>query len=239
MGTLQQTAKAVLRHALHTARVMPLVRKLRGQEMPHLSGDVATRFTRIYETALWRHGREDIPPSGHGSSLEATHVIRAALPDLLRDLKTETLLDVGCGDFTWMSATPVSCRYIGVDVAPSIIEANRAKHARNDRTFLAADAIRDELPDADTILCREVLFHLSLADGRALIRNLLAKPRGFIIATSDASTLFNSDVETGDFRALNLREAPFRFPEPEWTIQDSAVASDRSLSVWRAESLRR
>jgi hypothetical protein len=82
-----------------------------------------------------------------------------------------------------------------------------------------------------------VLFHLSLADGYSLIRNLARKPRRYLLATTDDVTMFNADVRTGDFRFLNLRKAPFNFPAPDHTIADDWLLKGRQLAVWRFDRL--
>ena len=47
-------------------------------------------------------------------------------------------------------------------------------------------------------------------------------------------TLFNSDIQSGDFRLLNLERAPFRLPPPQRLISDDLVVAGRRLGVWRA-----
>src|SRR5437764_8294237 len=63
------------------------------------------KFERIYETNLWSDPESR---SGVGSSLDSTRVVRAELPKVLRRLQTRTLLDVPCGDFTWMEHVDLS-----------------------------------------------------------------------------------------------------------------------------------
>ena len=57
------------------------------------------RFQRIYETNLWS---DPETRSGVGSTLDSTRVVRAELPKALRRLDARVLLDIPCGDFTWM-----------------------------------------------------------------------------------------------------------------------------------------
>src|SRR5262249_14931550 len=149
---------------------------------------------------VWCHGNSDTPRSGWGSSLSATSSIREILPKLLDDLHAQTLLDVGCGDFFWMQHVNLSQYYIGIDIVDAVVEANRNNFDNPRRKFLSLDAIADELPDANVVLCREIFFHLSFSDIRKLLRNILSKDRSYLIGTSDRQTGFNSDIPTGDFR---------------------------------------
>src|SRR5471032_237308 len=92
------------------------------------------RFEAIYADGIWQNGRADVPGSGPGSSLNATTNLRARLPSLLDELGAETLLDIGCGDFTWMKEIGLNQRYIGIDIVSSVIEANQSFAGAN-RSF--------------------------------------------------------------------------------------------------------
>lgn len=238
---IKRRATEVIRHlifktGLSTAYVA--LRAARGANVQHLrSRTLGERFSAIYRNRVWLNDRPSGSLSGLGSELEKTKGIRLGLPGLLASLDTRILLDVGCGDFNWMSAVSLGCPYIGIDVAESVIELNTQRYASLHRSFLAVDATKDPLPRADTALCREVLFHLSFKDIWALIRNLRASGVSRLIATTDPSTDFNADILSGDFRLLNLAKAPFRFPCPDFFIPDDEVSPGRVLAAWRVSSL--
>jgi hypothetical protein len=129
--------------------------------------------------------------------------------------------------------------YIGLDVVDTVIKRNITQFERPGRAFVLADATVDELPEADIVLCREILFHLSFDDMRKLLLNILSKDRRYFIATSDRQTLFNSDIPTGDYRLLNLEARPLRFPPPIRLIEDSAVSPRRIVGVWDMDHLKK
>lgn len=195
------------------------------------------RFSAIYDHGLWQHSVQETPGSGEGSSLQATTLLRAALPDMLNDLEIRALVDLGCGDFTWMRTLELAQEYKGVDVVPSVIEANMRHFANAKRSFFCLDAADDELPDGDAILCREILFHLSFADIRSVLANCAKKERRYFMATTDSSTLINADIRSGDFRRLNLNRAPFFFPPPDRAIMDDAVEEGRKIGIWKWDRL--
>lgn len=225
-----RTIKELARHALHKAGV--------SRQLHYINhADLQSRFEAIYKDGVWKLGDASQPGSGHGSSLDATASIRSRLPQVLAGLGTKRLLDVGCGDFTWMEAVDLKCSYVGVDIVPSVIEHNQNKYGSAHRTFSVVDAVKDSLPEADAVLCREVLFHLSFADAKAVLQNVLRKPRKHIIITSDKKTKFNSDIVSGDFRYINLERRPFRFPKPSEAIPDNGLESTRYLGVWRPEDI--
>ncbi|MDB5453629.1 MAG: Methyltransferase type 11, partial [Caulobacteraceae bacterium] len=161
------------------------------------------------------------------------------LPGLVRELHIKSFVDVGCGDFTWMRSVELGCPYVGADIVPAVIAANQQAFGDESHSFVCRNAISDDLPEGEAVLCRDMLFHLSLADGRSALKNILSKDRRFLIVTTDGVTDVNGDIITGDYRARNLRRAPFNFPEPIEVIDDSVVEPERSIGVWRADDVRR
>lgn len=228
--SLARTAKEVARHLLHSAGYR--------RKLSHLTGDREASFAAIYEQGVWAHGEADVPLSGHGSSVAATTVLRDELGRMLESIGTRTLLDLGCGDFTWMQHADLHCKYIGLDIVPSVIERNRAKYGSESREFLVGDFVNQVPPRADTVICREVLFHLSFADALSGLRNALAMGCSHFILTSDSGTGFNADIVSGDFRRLNLQKRPFNFPPPSAKIDDSAVSAGRCMGLWQADAVR-
>ena len=110
-----------------------------------------------------RHWRGNASPSGEGASDAQTAELRAALPALLRELGTRTLLDLPCGDFRWMQQVnlPVA-RYVGADLLSGLIAGHRARFGDGRRRFLVLDLTVDELREADVLLCRDCLARASL-----------------------------------------------------------------------------
>lgn len=227
----KRTSKEVARHVLHRIGVK--------RRLPYLAhDDVGDRFVHIYNERVWAREDDQVPGSGFGSTIEATAAIRTELPKLFNQLGSEVVLDLGCGDFAWMDQVVLDQQYHGVDIVPEVITANQQHYASDRRQFYLANAASDKLPDADTVLCRELLFHLSFDDIRATMQNLLSKKRRYLIATTDSISFFNSDVDTGDFRFLNLQRPPFRFGKPMLAVADPAVSSNRVLGVWPTDNIR-
>jgi hypothetical protein len=179
----------------------------------------------------------DTPLSGAGSDPAIAGRLGAQLPALVQEMGVERFLDVGCGDFVWMRDVDLGCQYIGVDIVPEVVARNLAEHGRPDRSFLAMNAVSHEVPAADMVLCREILFHLSFDDARALLANIACSGAKWLLATTDSATGFNADIDSGDFRLLNLSVAPFRFPEPKLRLDDNALMGGRSVGVWQVADL--
>jgi hypothetical protein len=194
-------------------------------------------FQVIHDTNLW--GAPD-SVSGLGSEMAATAKLRAALPELLRSLEVEVLLDIPCGDFNWLGETalPVS-RYIGADIVDTIVQRNRE---RSGLEFLRLDLCSDALPRADVVLCRDCLVHLSLAHIEQAIRNLKRSGSTWLLTTTFLECETNEDIATGDWRMLNFEVWPFRWGPPAAVlVEDCAEAgggyADKALGLWRISEL--
>jgi hypothetical protein len=122
--------------------------------------------------------------------------------------------------------------YIGCDIVADVINENAEKFGGDKIHFVHCNALEDELPDADVILAREILFHLSFADIFSVLRNAVSKQRNWLFITSDQLSSFNTDICSGDWRLLNLQRAPFNFPNPVYSIDDSGVCPNRKLMAW-------
>jgi hypothetical protein len=238
---IKRSVKEAVRHLILKSGFNGLylrLRTARGKNVDHLRAQtLGERFSMIYRNRVWLNDRSNGSLSGLGSELENTRAIRLQLEKLLTSLHTKTLLDVGCGDFNWMRELDVDCQYIGIDIAKNIIDRNILKYGSANRTFYTLDACRDPLPVADTVLCREVLFHLSFEDIGAFIQNIRASGISTMIATNDLVTGFNADITSGDFRLLNLTKPPFQFPHPERCIPDDELSPGRVLAVWSVSKL--
>lgn len=201
-----------------------------------LKADAQETFRQVYAEGAWvvEEGQES--RSGTGSSAKATAGIADAIGVAMRELGCASLVDVGCGDWNWMRLQAFDYDYTGVDIVPEVIARNSEAYSRANVRFAVCNAIEEPPPKADMAVCREVLFHLSFDDAKAVIANI-AKSARYLCATTDADLWFNSDIRTGDFRMLNLMRAPLNLPEPIGLIPDTAVAPGRFLGVWRLDQL--
>lgn len=235
----KQSAKEVVRHIGLKLGAGGLLRRRRrghGLVTSHLDpSTIVDRFREAYRSSAWVSSESQLSRSGLGSETSATRTIVEALPELLVRLECMTLLDVGCGDWNWMREVRLPCAYVGVDIVPDVIEANR-RYERAGIAFEVCDAIKGRLPKADVVLCREVLFHLSFRDGLAALANIRASAE-WLLATSDSAIWFNSDIATGDFRRINLEHAPYRLPRPRAVISDESVCRGRVLALWKTVDL--
>lgn len=201
-----------------------------------------------YERVFTHHARlyrqyNDESISGPGSTLRQTQELRERLPLLLAHLGVRSLLDAPCGDFNWMQNVELGLDlYTGVDILKEVISEHAWRHTRADRRFMRADLIDGTLPQADAILCRDLLPHLSYAEIWATLRNFRRTGATYILLTTFLRPRPNRDTVGGDWRTLNLTLAPFNFPQPLFIVNEKCsesggVFADKSLGVWRLADL--
>lgn len=204
------------------------------------SENPAETFTRYYRDNTWGDKES---ASGKGSNLAVTEQLRAQLPSLLRDLGAQSILDVPCGDFNWMAQVDLrGIAYVGGDIVPDLIASNSVKFARDDRAFEVINLIDSPLPDCDLIFTRDCLVHLCFADATSAINNIRNSNATWLLATTFPQTTENAEIQTGDWRRLDMTKPPFNFPEPQRMIDEQLASkdgrhSDKSMGLWRISDL--
>jgi len=192
-------------------------------------------FTAIHDARSWGDCES---VSGPGSTRERAETFLPDLVALIRKLGVSTLLDVPCGDFNW--AAPLADavdQYIGVDVVPGLIAANRRNAATKSRRFLCLDMVTQRLPQADAVLCRDGLVHLSHKDALAALDNLRRTKARYFIFTTFVGDRSNPDITTGEWRPLNMERPPFSLPPPLALIDEhcehtGGIYRDKRFGVW-------
>jgi hypothetical protein len=118
-------------------------------------------------------------------------------------------------------------------------EFGRQMHEQGQgRRFLVLDLLRDPLPAADAILCRDCLVHLSNRDAAQALANLRGSPANWLIATTFPEVTENRDIATGQFRPVNLCLPPWGLPPPLEALRDTIDGyPERHLGVWRVTDL--
>lgn len=170
------------------------------------------RFSDIYVNNLWLSPESR---SGPGSNLDYTLPLRKRLVSVLKGLKIKTIVDAPCGDFNWMRhvLTEVDVSYVGCDIVDDLIDDNNNKYRNNSTQFKVVDICNDELPDCDLMIVRDCLFHLSYEDIEKFLTNLSNVKYKYLLTSSHLVTknFRNQDIETGDYRSINLFDRPFSF----------------------------
>lgn len=200
-----------------------------------------TVFRSFFRQNSWGSGES---VSGAGSEFANTRVIAARLPALWSELRINKVLDLPCGDFHWMRTVDLSrVDYTGADIVAELVRSNNAAYASERIRFLRLDLVRDRLPRADFIMCRDCLVHLSYHDIFSGLRNICASGAKFLFTTTFPARSVNIDIPAGAWRPLNLQAAPFLLPTPmellnEEYAGDDGAYLDKSLALWRVADLK-
>jgi SAM-dependent methyltransferase len=175
-------------------------------------------FSHIYKNKIWGENDQGEGFSGPGSSLEQTTGYRAFLQQFLADHHIQSVVDVGCGDWTFSHAIDwTGIDYRGFDVVKDVIQRNNELYGTSSIHFEVTDATQpNRLPSADLFICKEVLQHLPFEDIAHFLENL--KAYQYCLITNDINPYgptINSDIERGGYRYLDLREPPFSLEAEE------------------------
>lgn len=200
-----------------------------------MTADLAATMTAVYHEDGWRSASLGTR-SGGGSTLEATATLRAQLPALCRALRVISLLDAPCGDGHWIAGVDLGeVVYFGVDlVREALLATHDAFRAAGKQEIGFAylwerDARRDDLPRCDLVLCKDLLLHLSFADGLAVLRNLRRTEARYLLASHRPDLATQADHESGQgWRHLNLTLPPFSLGVPIALLGDPGA----HLGLW-------
>ena len=166
-------------------------------------------FNRIYAEGGWGKEVTGKGTSGSGSTLEITREYRAYVEDFMKKHAVRSVIDAGCGDWSFSSAMDWGdASYLGIDIASDVITAVRKKHEKGKIKFQVGD-ITEDLPAADLLISKDVLQHLSNELIHKFINNNLRKGKyKWVILTNDRSSE-NRDISTGEYRMIDLAAPPF------------------------------
>jgi hypothetical protein len=134
---------------------------------------VKEAMVQIYERNLWGGDAEFY--SGDGSHRpEIIQPYVKAVKDFIESFDEPlTICDLGCGDFNVGKELVCSAKhYTAVDIVPALIERNRKEFSVSNLTFQCLDIASDTLPDADCVIIRQVLQHLSNAEVQKVVDKL-------------------------------------------------------------------
>ena len=208
----------------------------------HFSGkDVEQVFNLIYKKNYWK-GKDSI--SGIGSGEQQTKILRRELNKIIEREDVQSILDLPCGDFFWMSKLNFKdVNYIGGDIVNEIIEFNNKKYASSGLTFKKLNILKDELPIMDLIFCRDCLVHFSFEDIFLALDNICKSGSKYLLTTTFTERDKNEDIVTGLWRPLNLLKPPFNFPSPIFLINEECTEEgnyyDKSMGFWKIDDLKK
>jgi hypothetical protein len=152
-------------------------------------------FQSIYESNAWDSHESR---SGPGSTQDRGTDFIDDLLCLLQDLRCRILVDVPCGDFNWIGPiAQVMDQCIGGDIVRELVSRNRNLHGSTRIRFVKLDLAADRLPDADAVLCRDCLVHLSFHDIGRCLENIQRSGVTYLVTATFTDHADNEDIQTG------------------------------------------
>ena len=153
-------------------------------------------FNKIYAQQIWNEKNAKIPLSGPGSTLESTKELRIFLDTVALSLDINTVIDLGCGDLTWMPLTKIftdQFKYTGVDIVNKLIIDNKNKFPN--KVFLCKNIIYDDIPEGDLIILKDILFHMRHIDIMTVLTRLCNINFKYILMTCSDNIINNESFD--------------------------------------------
>lgn len=224
----------------HTLTIVSLIFSLHTISLSLTHEQRQDIFFNIFHNNLW-HGTESI--SGTGSSLETTATLRLFLPTIIKMIDAKTVVDVGCGDFNWMRTMALDLEYyVGIDIVPNLIQKNNELYTNDKRIFMCLDIVKDAIPNADIIICRDVLQHLPLEDGIKVLTNIKKSDAKYLLTTNYFNTTVNTNIGTGNFYKINLLIHPFNLSRPLLAFEELSAEPEmrrevKNICLWQVKDV--
>lgn len=207
------TLKKIIRYPFND--LLKYIRRRNFKKNVLCTTSVEDKFIWIYKNKYWAWGTGSV--SGSGSTIKYTENLRAELPALISSYDIKSILDAPCGDFQWMSLLlPVlKVKYIGADIVPDLIAHLNLKYKDTNTNFIRLDLISQEFPISDLMICRDCLFHLNYDEIKSVLSNFLNSKTQYLLVTThkNRGAFSNKNIQTGDFRLIDLFTPPFNFPK--------------------------
>lgn len=129
---------------------------------------------QIYKQQLWGGNAFDYY-SGEGS--HKPEIIRPYITEVVDFLRSHndnlTVCDLGCGDFNvGRYLVEYTNHYYAIDIVPELIERNKTRFKAKHLEFQCLDISKDNLPQADCAILRQVLQHLSNTEIQQILDKL-------------------------------------------------------------------
>ena len=171
--------------------------------IPITNNDYKFTFEKIYDNQIWNNNNPNIPLSGPGSTLKNTKEYSHILTQFIYNNNCKSVLDLGCGDLTWLPKTKFfndeTIKYIGVDIVKSLINLHLIKYPK--KHFLCKDITTcNDFDNVDIIIIRDVIFHLKTIDILSIFNNIKNKFKYLII------TSCNNNINTDNFNQWHFSE---------------------------------
>ena len=140
-----------------------------------------------------------------------------------------------------LESTFATVTYVAYDIVPDAIRAHRRRFKyKPTYHFHNADLAQTVPVAGDILICRDLVNHLTLADGRRVLSNLLLSRTPLLVVSSDEHVRRNEPLlgpleaaadGAGRSRPVDLTKPPFSWRRP--------ASGNGHLWVWKMRPSRR
>jgi len=165
-------------------------------------------FSWIYQLGTW----DESGFSLSGSQIGVMQKYVDFLQDFLDQNEIHSVVDVGCGDWTFSRYMDWSgIDYLGIDVVKFVVERNQALFTEPNLVFIHGNALEMDLPEADLLICKDVFQHLSNGDIMFFLKQMPKFKHCLFTNYVDPRTLSsnNYDIISGQYHPIDLTKPPF------------------------------
>ncbi|OAD45158.1 class I SAM-dependent methyltransferase [Polaribacter atrinae] len=130
---------------------------------------------QVYKMKLWGTNNSEFYSGSGSHQPEIIQPYIDTVTSFLTSFKTPiTVLDLGCGDFNiGQKFVKLTQKYIAVDIVSELIAYNKEHFKADNLEFECLDIATDHLPNADCIILRQVLQHLSNKEVQNVVQKLI------------------------------------------------------------------
>jgi SAM-dependent methyltransferase len=194
-------------------------------------------FENIYKKGIWSGNNPKIPLSGPGSSIANTFKIIKALDKFVVDNEIKTILDIGCGDLTWIKTTNFfnnpDVEYVGIDIVEPLINSHAMKYSHK---FKCMD-ITENLDfissnNWDLIICRDMLFHNPLDSAFELVKTIKDSSRFYCLTSHNCRKNLDNLSNSSHYSQRNLFIEPFCLSSSSYLVKIDEPIFDRSFYIF-------
>ena len=172
-------------------------------------------FLQYFERQFWTNRAGS---SGPNSDLSRTYALREGIGRILRDYNIGSIVDAGCGDTNLFRDIKLEgIAYLGLDCVPAIIEMNKRVFSKQDNMFFeVTDVITHPLPQADLIICRDVVHYLPNSLIKLFLHQVAESKSRYLLITHNIK--------------VNLTQAPFGWEQPVTIVTDTDEG--KTMALW-------
>lgn len=162
--------------------------------------------------------------SGAGSFNAVTGSAKKLITDTVKNNNIKRIVDLGCGDFNWMSTIRdefSDVYYEGWDANEEMIVELNDQYGNDNTKFYMKDITEEKLSNFDLVICRDVLFHLEFANSLKVLRNIDEAQIPHLITSCFLDVTKNTNIvpcpdkisQQWGFYKINLNLEPFNMSD--------------------------